>query len=492
MNQHNPYEGWGAGASGGRPSSNRAAGGGSYSQGATSPYANGATRQSGASPYAGAGAQRGSGAAWGSDRARSNAGARGAAGTNAGVPQRSAASQQQDFEQMCRSIEESVTQMAKAVGRGIGSAGDAIGQAVGEYQRAYRETKAATGSQDAQRQQQALMKTRYRSSTGLHASGVAMTSIGGVLTVTFAASALFCLIGLPLGVPAAPVLAGAGICAVFAGLSGWLLGAGVSRLQTSRRFKAFQRVFGTREVCSFSELAAQLHISEAKALSSARKMLKRGLLPQGHIDDEQTCLMVTDEVYRLYRQLQESRRQQALEQQAQAQAQQRAQKEAARKAAEARAAVSALPVEAQMFIDQGNSYLTQLRDLDVRIDDAAVSAKIVAIEDVVSRIIKRVEGEPSVIDGMGRLMDYYLPTTVKLLEAYEDLEDQPVQGGNIAGSRRDIEQTLDVLHAAFEKLLDESYQDLSMDVSSDISVLNAILAQEGLTDSPFDKRKKAK
>lgn len=390
---------------------------------------------------------------------------------------------------MCRSIEDSVSQMVKAVGRGIGGAGDALGQAVGEYQRAYRETKAAAGSQDAQRQQQALMKTRYRSSTGLSTSGAIMAGTGGVLTVTFAASALLCLTALPLGMPAAPVLAGAGICAVFAGLSGWLLGAGASRLQTSRRFKAFQRVFGNREVCSISELASQLHISEAKVLSSARKMLKRGLLPQGHIDDEQTCLMVTDEVYRLYRQLQASRKQQALEQQQQAQAQQQAQKEAERKAAEARAAVSALPVEAQMFVDQGSSYLTQLRDLDVRIDDAAVSAKIVAIENVVGRIIKRVEDEPSVVDGMERLVDYYLPTTVKLLEAYEDLEDQPVQGSNIAGSRRDIEQTLDVLHGAFEKLLDESYQDLSMDVSSDISVLHAMLAQEGLTDNPFDKRR---
>ncbi len=60
-----------------------------------------------------------------------------------------------------------------------------------------------------------------------------------------------------------------------------------------------------------------------------------------------------------------------------------------------------------------------------------------------------------------------------------------MQGENIATSRREIEQTLDVLQSAFEKLLDATFEDLSFDVSSDISVLNTILAQEGLTESPF-------
>lgn len=417
-------------------------------------------------------------------------------GWNAGAqtPRHNATPKEQDFERMCRSIEESVSQMAKVVGRGIGEAGEAVGRAVNEYQRTYRSSRLSPDAKELQRQQQAqqqaLMRTRYRSGGGLRASGATMAATGGLFTFSFGVGVVGCLVSLPFGAPVVPMVASAACCAVFTGLSAWLLSSGVKRLRAVRRLKAFQRVFGMREVCSFSELASQLHISESKALASARDMLRYGLLPQGHIDDEQTCLMVTDETYRLYRQLQQSRKQQALEQRAQRQAQQQAQREAARKEAEARAAVSSLPVEAQMFIDQGSAYVAQLRDLDVRIDDAAVSAKIVAIEDVVGRIIKRVRDEPTVIAGMGRLMDYYLPTTVKLLEAYEDLEDQPVQGSNIASSRRDIEQTLDVLRGAFEKLLDESYQDLSMDVSSDISVLHAMLAQEGLTDNPFDQRKK--
>ena len=134
----------------------------------------------------------------------------------------------------------------------------------------------------------------------------------------------------------------------------------------------------------------------------------------------------------------------------------------------------------------GRDYLGQLRRLDESIDDAAVSERIVAIEEVVGRILARAEGEPSVIAGLDRLTAYYLPTTVKLLAAYDNLEEQPVQGENIAASRREIEHTLGVLHSAFEKLLDDTYQDLSLDVSADIAVLQAMLAQEGLVDGPFD------
>ena len=79
------------------------------------------------------------------------------------------------------------------------------------------------------------------------------------------------------------------------------------------------------------------------------------------------------------------------------------------------------------------------------------------------------------------MMGYYLPTTVKLLEAYADLDAQPVQGENIISSKREIEKTLDTLNIAFEKLLDDMFQDTAWDVSSDISVLHTMLAQEGLT-----------
>ena len=89
-----------------------------------------------------------------------------------------------------------------------------------------------------------------------------------------------------------------------------------------------------------------------------------------------------------------------------------------------------------------------------------------------------------------KMMNYYLPMTVKLLDAYEEMDRMPVQGENIKSSKKEIEDTLDTLNQAFEKLLDSVFQDTAWDVSSDISVLHTLLAQEGLTDDDFAKMNK--
>lgn len=68
------------------------------------------------------------------------------------------------------------------------------------------------------------------------------------------------------------------------------------------------------------------------------------------------------------------------------------------------------------------------------------------------------------------------------MEAYEELDAQPVAGENILSSKAEIEATLDTLNVAFEKILDSLFQDTAWDVSSDISVLNTVLAQEGLKE----------
>ncbi|MEE0582635.1 MAG: 5-bromo-4-chloroindolyl phosphate hydrolysis family protein, partial [Adlercreutzia sp.] len=145
-----------------------------------------------------------------------------------------------------------------------------------------------------------------------------------------------------------------------------------------------------------------------------------------------------------------------------------------------------LTPEQRAFVARGRDYVRQMDELNAAIDDAAVSERISAIQEVVGRILARAEEEPAVIAGLDRLTAYYLPTTVKLLDAYDRLEEEPIQGENISSSRSEIEHTLDVLHSAFEKLFDDTYQDLSLDVSADISVLHAMLAQEGLTEGPFD------
>ena len=116
------------------------------------------------------------------------------------------------------------------------------------------------------------------------------------------------------------------------------------------------------------------------------------------------------------------------------------------------------------------------------IDDAAVSERITAIQDVVGRILARAEEEPAIIAGLDRLTAYYLPTTVKLLDAYDRLEEEPIQGENISSSRSEIEHTLEVLHKAL-KLFDDTYEPLPR-CCPPTSRSYAMLAQEDSRKGP--------
>ena len=81
-----------------------------------------------------------------------------------------------------------------------------------------------------------------------------------------------------------------------------------------------------------------------------------------------------------------------------------------------------------------------------------------------------------------RLFKYYFPSVLKLLKVYEDVEKQPVQGENIRKTKKEIEDSLDTMNQALEKLFDEMFQNVAMDISSDIQVLEVMLKQDGLTE----------
>ena len=146
--------------------------------------------------------------------------------------------------------------------------------------------------------------------------------------------------------------------------------------------------------------------------------------------------------------------------------------------------------QVQEVLDRGNAFIAQIRACNDAIPGEEISEKISRMELIVCRIFERAEAHPEVVPDLKKLMDYYLPMTVKLLNAYADMDAQPVQGENIQASKKEIEATLDTLNLAFEKLLDDLFRDSAMDVSSDISVLNTLLAQEGLTEDGLSQVKK--
>ena len=140
----------------------------------------------------------------------------------------------------------------------------------------------------------------------------------------------------------------------------------------------------------------------------------------------------------------------------------------------------------QEVLDKGNEFLDKIHRSNDAIPGMEISAKISRMELIVE-IFERAQKHPEIIPDLKKLMNYYLPMTVKLLDAYEEMDQQPVQGENIQASKKEIEDTLDTLNQAFEKLLDSAFQDTAWDVSSDISVLHTLLAQEGLKEDGMKK-----
>lgn len=440
-----------------------------------------------------------------------------------------------DFQKMCRSVDKAFSQFARMVDQGVNEAAEALGQSPEKNLKAHkelqekrkREKKARKAQEEAQRRaaqqaygqqrygqpgygasqgaptggvpqgfQQAVTsaaqqaqqwaplakaKKRFRSSWGLTASGVVMAAAGGAGMVFFGIPAL--VSALAPAVAGNPEVAVTAILGILTAGFATLLGFGIRNLRRASKLKALQRAVGQREAVGFDDLAARMQVSPKAALAASRTLIKGGYLPEGRIDDENTTLMVTENAYHQYRQFQQSQRQTLAEREA-AEAARAA--EAAARAAHEQDISERLTPEQRAFVARGRDYVRQMDELNAAIDDAAVSERITAIQDVVGRILARAEEEPAVIAGLDRLTAYYLPTTVKLLDAYDRLEEEPIQGENISSSRSEIEHTLEVLHSAFEKLFDDTYQDLSLDVSADISVLHAMLAQEGLTEGPFD------
>lgn len=306
-----------------------------------------------------------------------------------------------------------------------------------------------------------------------------MTVFGGV---GLGVSALFSMI-TALGMAVAGAVefgafaATSGVFAVLALASGGVLGTGISKLKRTSRLKKYLKIVGRSQFCPIDMLVQGIGRDKAFVLKDLQKMIQKKALPNAHIDDEKTCLMLTDEVYNQYRYVQ----QQAKQRQEEQQRQQQQQQEQQRRQEEALASNP----ELASTIRQGREMIQQIRQANDRIAGEEISAKMFRLEKVAGQIFEQVEEHPEKLPDIRRLMNYYLPTTLKLLTAYEDFENQPIQGENIRTGKAQIEKTLDTINLAFENLLDQLFADDVLDVSSDISVLETMLKQEGLTGSEF-------
>ena len=368
-----------------------------------------------------------------------------------------AAINSQDFSGLQHAINSSVQIASANIASGLSRASETMRRVQEERLR-----------EQQQRQIELQMANLYQKSAG-KAPGVLLAATGGLIAVPSLCLTAGLLIGSTLDVAATM-----GVLAISGAA---LLGFGIKKIKFANLFETYRNIIGLREHCFINEIAAATAQEPKQVLKNVKKMLKRGLFKQGALDDTESFLIMTRTAYAQYRQ--------ARAQAAQLQHQQ----DLAGSVSEAPTGNPAnLSRDARELLERGEAYVAKIRLSNNDIADSQISRTIDQIEHVVRTIFCRASEHPEVIGDLDQMMDYYLPTTVKLLDAYRELDRQPIQGENLLSSKREIENALESFSVAFEKLLDSVFKDMAWDISTDVSVLHTVLAQEGLVNSPFNAK----
>ena len=234
------------------------------------------------------------------------------------------------------------------------------------------------------------------------------------------------------------------------GIALMLGGRGMKR--RARRFAKYRTVVGARKAVSIAELASAADVRMAKAERDLELMVEKGLWgPQAYVDNGQDMLFLTAEAAREYHEMRNVR---------------------AKPAPESKVAPAP-------ETESDNAFrISAIRRANDRIDDAVLSAKIDRLEQVTGRIFRFIEANPASADKANTFLNYYLPTTQKLLDSYADFEEAGISGENLDKAKERIEQTMDSIIAGFEHQLDELYRETAMDIDSDIRVMETMLRRD--------------
>ena len=233
---------------------------------------------------------------------------------------------------------------------------------------------------------------------------------------------------------------------LLAGGIGLLIGSG-SMTRRHRRYASYLRIAGKRSSISVASLARAAEVSERRAERDLQAMLEKGLWgEEAYLDLGRGMLFRSHEA-------------------AEDQERQERQREAPQ-----------VPQEAE---EGYSGMLRSIRRSNDRIADPELSRKIDRLEEIAGKILKLVEEDPAKKNQAATFLNYYLPTTEKLLDSYADFEEAGVSGENLTQAKEKIRRTMDSIMAGFERQLDALYHADAMDVDSDIRVMETMLRRDG-------------
>lgn len=234
-----------------------------------------------------------------------------------------------------------------------------------------------------------------------------------------------------------------------AGGAALLLGSGsVKRRQ--RRFATYLRVAGQKGAVPLDYLARAADVSRRRVEKDINLMLEKGLWGEdAYVDLGSGMLFKSQEAAAAYF-------------------------DAAARAEQARQEPETVEATPEGYA----AILAQIRELNDRIADEGLSAKMDRMEQVAGQIFKVIEVDEGKRAAAGTFLNYYLPTTLKLLENYASFEEAGVSGENLSQAKAKIENTMDTVVAGFEHQLDALYRAEAMDVDSDIRVMETMLRRD--------------
>lgn len=227
-----------------------------------------------------------------------------------------------------------------------------------------------------------------------------------------------------------------------------MLWYGLRKSRRLKRYRQYLSLIGRRESISVAILAEATGFAPRKVREDLQDMLDDGIFPMGYLDLSSDRLFLTD-----------------------AGIQDRP-KEEPEKAPEP-------PKE----VERAEAVLSEIRALNDAIEDPEMSRKIDRIGEITGNIFAYLREKPDKEGKLRSFLSYYLPTTLKILGSYAQLEAQGVEGENISAAKERIEGMMDKVVEGFEQQLDRLFQDDAMDITSDVAVLERMLEKDGLGSS---------
>ncbi|MDU5349833.1 MAG: 5-bromo-4-chloroindolyl phosphate hydrolysis family protein [Peptostreptococcus sp.] len=230
-----------------------------------------------------------------------------------------------------------------------------------------------------------------------------------------------------------------------------------SRILNCLNFKSYTDAIDENGYGQIEDMAKKTGRSKNKVIKDLRRYIKNGNFIEGHIVEDDTIFLASDELYSFYKSSLISREKNMKKEQEIASNQ-----------------------DLKNLIDACQNQIEKIRDITADIDNLGVKNKVLDIEGAINNIVDAIKKYPDQIRILDRFTSYYMPTTVKLLESYRDIESKGISTSDIDKVKLDIESTLDTIKLAYDKLLDQISAIDTMDINSDISVLKTMLTQDGL------------